>query len=119
MTDKESVATQMLTPMAIAFSTLINEHEPLALGDDETPAEYVTTLTFTHDTERDVIGIDAQFSPDIENYDTLASMPDSFQMMNLLVMQFLEGVGAINEQGEPNDHFIDPELPSPAPRQLH
>ena len=98
-TDKKSPATLILTPLVVAFSTLIDEHEPLDLGENEEPKDYSTTLKFTHDTEVDTCLIDAQFDPDISQYNELAEMPDSYQMMQLIVMQFLENVGAIDEDG--------------------
>lgn len=115
VTDPDGAAAKILTGMVVAFSTLVDEHEPLPAENDE--LEYVTSLTFTHDVERDVVGIDAQFKPDLENYGTLIEMPDSFQMMHLMVMQFLEGVGALSEYGDVDEDYVDRELP--APRQLH
>lgn len=110
VSNKESPATQILTPLVVAFSTLIDEHEPLVIDGDNTP--FTTTLKFSHDTDLDTCTIDAQFEPDISQYENLIDMPDSYQMMQLIVMQFLEGIGAISSDGVLDESRVVETTPS-------
>lgn len=110
--DPASPSAQILTPLAVAFSTLVGEHEPLKPEDGEEETAFTATLSFTHDTERDMCSLNAEFEPSIEQYTNLYDMPDSYQMMQLVVTQFLEGVGALTKEGEVDDAFIEPAKPA-------
>lgn len=113
--DPASPSAQILTPLAVAFSTLVGEHEPVPLGEKETADAFKASLSFSYDDDRDMVNLSAEFDPPIEQYENLHDMPDSYQMMQLIVMQFLEGVGALNEDGDVAEHAIE----APQPRTLN
>lgn len=103
----------MLTPLVVAFSTLIDEHQPIDGGETE---QFECSLTFAHDTESDMLSLDAQFNPPLEQYESLVQMPDSYQMMHLIIQQFIEGVGIASEELEGMDEDLFVSTAAPAPR---
>lgn len=106
---------EVVANLAGAFQSLLDFHEPLDLEKGEEPMTYTTTVTVTHDLDRDVIGVREDYSPELRTVD-FSKVPDAFQMMSFVLTAWLEQVGALSEDDVPEDFVL---AQAPAGESIH